>query len=202
MAEYGSYAQQRPKLIAGARCLDFLNTTEDGRTERLTGYSEFAIWSRAAGLIDARGERRLLALAAKQPPAAARALGLVLEARQALTDLLAGPVRRRTPAMRVINRILAQDRFVLQLEFGTAGVREHWAPDCPELRRPLFVLLREAVALVSSPVRPQIHHCANDDCRWFFVDTSRNQSRRWCEMETCGNQAKARAHYRRQRASG
>ena len=201
MVKYSSYALQRPKLIAGARCLDFLNTTEDGQTERLTSYSEFVIWSRAAGLIDAAGERRLLALAAKQPQAAGKALGLVLEARGALSDLLAGPERRRTPAMRMINGILAQDRFVLQLESGKAGVRECWAPDCPELRQPLFVLLREAAALLSSPVRPHIHHCANDDCRWFFVDTSRNQSRRWCEMETCGNQAKARAHYRRQRAS-
>src|SRR5262245_48364710 len=201
MAEYGSYAVHRPKLIAGARCLDFLNTTEEGRTERLTSYSEFVLWSGAAGLVDAAGERRLLALAEKQPGAAAKALGLILEARGALTDLLAAPERRRAPAMKVINRILAQDRFVLQLESGKTGVRESWAPDCPALRQPLFVLLREAAALLSSPVRPHIHHCANDDCRWFFVDTSRNQSRRWCEMGTCGNQAKARAHYRRQRAS-
>jgi predicted RNA-binding Zn ribbon-like protein len=201
MAEYGSYARQRPKLIAGARCLDFLNTTEDGLTERLTRYGEFVLWSRAAGLIDAAGERRLLALAARQPQAAAKALGLVLEARAALTALLAGPKRRRTRAMRVVNEILAQDRFLLQLESGKAGFRECWAPDCPELLQPLFILLREAAALVSSPVRPQIHHCANDDCRWFFVDTSRNQSRRWCEMETCGNQAKARAHYRRRRGA-
>jgi len=196
--EYASYALARPKLIAGARCLDFLNTVEDGRSERLTGYSEFVIWSKAAGLVDSAGQRRLLALAAKRPPDAAKALAVVLEARQALTDLLDGPVQRRTPAMRVINGILAQDRFVLRLESGGAGFREHWAPDCPELWEPLFMLLREAAALLSSPARVRIHYCAGDDCGWFFLDTSRNQSRRWCQMETCGNKAKARAHYRRQ----
>ena len=132
---------------------------------------------------------------------AAKTLRVVLKAREALTDLLAGPERQQTPAMRVVNEILAQDRFVLQLESGKGEFRERWEPNCPELLRPLLILLREAAALMSSPVLPHIHHCANDECRWFFVDTSRNQSRRWCEMETCGNQAKVRAHYRRQRAS-
>ncbi len=81
MRNYGSYAQAPPKFIAGARCLDFLNTTEDGGVERLTSYAEFVIWSKAAGLIDAAGQRRLLALAAKQPRAAAKTLALVLKAR-------------------------------------------------------------------------------------------------------------------------
>lgn len=202
MRKYGSYAQAPPKLIAGARCLDFLNTTEDARVERLTRYSEFVIWSKAAGLIDAAGQRRLLASANKQPQAAAKALALVLKAREALTDLFGGPAPRRTPAMAVINGILARDRFVLQLEPGKAAFREHWAPDGPELRQPLLILLREAIMLLSSPVQPQIHYCASDECRWFFLDTSRNQSRRWCQMETCGNKAKARAHYHRHGTGG
>lgn len=202
MREYGSYAQALPKFIAGARCLDFLNTTEDARVERLTSYSEFVIWSKAAGLVDAARQRRLLALAAKQPRAAAKALAAVLEAREALADLFGGSVPRQTPARAAINGILARDRFVLQLEPGKAEFREHWAPDGPELRQPLLILLREAAALLSSPVRAHIHCCAGDNCGWFFLDTSRNQSRRWCEMETCGNKAKARAHYRRHRTSG
>ncbi len=200
MRDYGSYAQAPPKFIAGARCLDFLNTTEDGGVERLTSYAEFVVWSKAAGLIDAAGQRRLLASAAKQPRAAAKALALVLEARAALADLFRGSAPERTRAMAAINEVLTQDRFVMQLESGKSGFCHHWKPDGPALRQPLLILLREAAVLLSSPARAQIHHCAGDDCGWFFLDTSRNQSRRWCEMETCGNKAKARAHYHRQRA--
>ena len=199
MRTYASYAQAPPKFIAGARCLDFLNTTEDDRMERLTSYSEFVFWSKAAGLIDSAGQRRLLALAAKQPHAAAKALALVLAARAALADLFTGSAPQRTRAMAAINEVLAQDRFVMQLESGKSGLRQHWKPDSPELRQSLLTLLREAAVLLSSPARAQIHHCAGDDCGWLFLDTSRNQSRRWCEMETCGNKAKARAHYHRQR---
>lgn len=32
-------------------------------------------------------------------------------------------------------------------------------------------------------------------CRWLFLDKSKNQSRRWCDMKVCGNRAKARTHY-------
>src|SRR5262245_60638014 len=161
MAEYGSYAQQRPKLIAGARCLDFLNTMEENRTERLTSYSEFAIWSKVAGLVDAAGQERLLVLAAKGPQAAAKALALVREARDALTNLIAGTAPRQK-ALAAINGILARYRFVLRIECQKAGFHEHWEPERPELLQPLLILLREAAVLLSSSAQAHIHYCAND----------------------------------------
>ncbi|MGQ0839364.1 CGNR zinc finger domain-containing protein [Actinokineospora sp.] len=35
--------------------------------------------------------------------------------------------------------------------------------------------------------------CPADDCLWAFFDRSRNRSRTWCSMQTCGNREKARA---------
>jgi len=40
--------------------------------------------------------------------------------------------------------------------------------------------------------------CAADDCAWVFLDTSKNHSRRWCDMKACGNRAKARRFNARQ----
>src|SRR5262249_59673789 len=36
-------------------------------------------------------------------------------------------------------------------------------------------------------------------CGWFFLDRSKNGSRRWCSMAMCGGSAKARRYYRRRR---
>ncbi|HEV2391667.1 MAG TPA: CGNR zinc finger domain-containing protein [Verrucomicrobiae bacterium] len=36
--------------------------------------------------------------------------------------------------------------------------------------------------------------CQGDTCGWLFVDSSKNHSRRWCDMRDCGNRAKARRH--------
>ena len=39
----------------------------------------------------------------------------------------------------------------------------------------------------------------SDGCGWLFLDQTRNHSRRWCSMATCGNKHKARRHYARVR---
>jgi len=40
----------------------------------------------------------------------------------------------------------------------------------------------------------RIKACRADDCRWAYVDHSRNRSRQWCDMSVCGNRAKARRY--------
>ncbi|HEY8635673.1 MAG TPA: CGNR zinc finger domain-containing protein, partial [Candidatus Limnocylindrales bacterium] len=44
--------------------------------------------------------------------------------------------------------------------------------------------------------------CASPTCDWIFYDGSRTSRRRWCDMATCGNRAKAARHRARERASG
>jgi predicted RNA-binding Zn ribbon-like protein len=46
---------------------------------------------------------------------------------------------------------------------------------------------------------PRLKVCAEDTCRWAFYDSSKNRSRTWCSMASCGNRAKSRT-YRRRRA--
>ncbi len=58
-------------------------------------------------------------------------------------------------------------------------------------------LARSALALLERTVQPRIRICPN--CRWLFLDRSRNGSRLWCDMAVCGNRAKAQRHYRRRR---
>ncbi|MEK1887473.1 MAG: CGNR zinc finger domain-containing protein [Phyllobacterium sp.] len=41
----------------------------------------------------------------------------------------------------------------------------------------------------------RIKICPN--CHWLYFDESRNRSRRWCDMNVCGNRAKARRYYDR-----
>jgi predicted RNA-binding Zn ribbon-like protein len=36
-------------------------------------------------------------------------------------------------------------------------------------------------------------------CRWLYLDNSKNKSRQWCDMKVCGNRAKVRAFYTRQK---
>jgi predicted RNA-binding Zn ribbon-like protein len=62
----------------------------------------------------------------------------------------------------------------------------------------LWPIAREAANLLTSKDIKRMGECADDrGCGYLFFDTSRNHSRRWCSMESCGNRAKAQRHYQR-----
>jgi predicted RNA-binding Zn ribbon-like protein len=47
-----------------------------------------------------------------------------------------------------------------------------------------------------------IRQCADvRGCGVLFLDRTRNRSRRWCSMKSCGNRAKAQRHYTPQHAT-
>ena len=58
-------------------------------------------------------------------------------------------------------------------------------------------IVRSAVELLTSKDVSWLRICAAQDCDWLFIDASRNRSRRWCDMSTCGNRAKARRYHER-----
>jgi predicted RNA-binding Zn ribbon-like protein len=74
------------------------------------------------------------------------------------------------------------------------------------LKRPaidvlLAPVLWSAGDLMVSTGANRVRCCANDECLWLFIDESKTNSRRWCDMGSCGNRAKARRHYARSRLS-
>jgi len=48
--------------------------------------------------------------------------------------------------------------------------------------------------------RDRLRRCENAECGWLFIDRSRNRSRQWCDMGTCGSRAKMARYRRRRRA--
>jgi hypothetical protein len=61
------------------------------------------------------------------------------------------------------------------------------------------VTARGLVELI--PQRDRLAFCVNPACRWLFVDESRNHSRQWCSMGSCGSRAKM-ARYRSRKRGG
>jgi predicted RNA-binding Zn ribbon-like protein len=80
------------------------------------------------------------------------------------------------------------------------GLAWDWACAEDALDRVLWPVVHDAAGLLTSQELKRVKKCADERCGWLFFDTSRNHSRRWCSMESCGNRAKARRHYERQRA--
>jgi predicted RNA-binding Zn ribbon-like protein len=79
---------------------------------------------------------------------------------------------------------------------GYAWQTEEAMPSTTTLLAPV---LWSAGDLLTRPEVRRVRQCANDRCRWLFLDDSKNGSRRWCSMSMCGNRAKAHRHYLRTR---
>ncbi len=57
---------------------------------------------------------------------------------------------------------------------------------------PLWLLAQSVSDILVAPDAARVKTCAVDTCRWLFLDTSKNHTRRWCNMKVCGNRVKAR----------
>jgi predicted RNA-binding Zn ribbon-like protein len=59
-----------------------------------------------------------------------------------------------------------------------------------------------ALATLGQADLTRVKRCEGEKCGWLFFDTTKNKSRRWCEMEICGNRAKQKRHGARLRGGG
>jgi predicted RNA-binding Zn ribbon-like protein len=101
------------------------------------------------------------------------------------------------------HRPSALDTLTLRLDLrGTPTLRAdtpHGSSD--DLARDIGAAT--VAALLRSMARPgwpRVKACRGEDCRWVYVDRSRNTSRRWCDMANCGNRAKLATFRSRHRA--
>lgn len=91
---------------------------------------------------------------------------------------------------------------LVQRKIVHANGRYSWKWDDQQgAERILWPIAQAAADLLTSEQLEKVRECEASDCAWLFLDTSRNHSRRWCDMSVCGNREKARRHYQRQHSS-
>lgn len=183
--------------VGGHAGLDLVNTEAVGpdgeRLELVARWEDLVDWAAAAGLIDAELTRRCRNLA---HPRAGDVVGWFRRLRTALRAVLESPVEARATAGE-LDAVVAEVAITLRYAPGqTHAVAAATATGPDEsLRLALALVALDAAALDRSRVR----RCADRRCVLVYLDTTKNRSRRWCDMAVCGNRAKARAHYRRMR---
>ena len=194
-ARYGGHAHD----VDVETTFDFLNTLDhdDGfPRENLPTFDGAVTWFADRGLIHDEGAVRLRRDAISRPRVAARNLERVHAVRAALREVADSVVEHRAAkkdALTTVNLAL-HARQVIELAPSPDGVsvdhRHVGDPVDDSLARLSEALVSELTG--GDPDRIRI--CDNDTCRWIFYDTSRTGRRRWCDMATCGNRAKAARH--------
>lgn len=194
------------ELSGGALCLDFANTWgnhADRGSDGLREYGHVLAFARQTGSLDEGAAAGMSRVAAENPEAAGAALSFALELRRAVYRVFsAGAAGGDFPIDDVerINDVLGIALSNRRLERRGDGFEWGWLRVRGEdLRAPLWPVVESAALLMTSDDLDRVRECGGEDCNWLFIDRSRSKSRRWCSMQSCGNRAKARRYYRRQR---
>ncbi len=191
-------------LGAGRLCLDFANTANwhasANPVEMLNSYADLVSFSRQAGVVNADQADRLLREAARRPADADAARARAIMLREAIYRVFSALAAESAPAaddLALLNAALPEALARLRITAVVDGFTWAWRDDPDALDQMLGPILWSAGELLTSDELSRVRKCADDNCGWLFVDTSRNRSRRWCSMESCGNRAKARRFYTR-----
>ena len=196
-------------LTGGLLCLDFANTVDD-RTEihpqeLLNSYYDLVSWSEQAQVLTEREARGLLEKAARRPSEASRVLQRAVSIREVIFRIFKAVAEDAAP----------EDKDLVSLSAAIADAQNHaqivpvangfrwdcWVGKASDLDCMLWPVVRSAADFLTSDDLDIVRVCASDSCNWLFLDTSKNHSRRWCNMKSCGNREKARRFYVRKKSS-
>lgn len=198
------------KAAAFDRCgghpaLDFVNSLDNrfggkDQVEGLESFGDVVRFAREMGLLDSAQATQVLR--AVTPEAAARALRAGRALREALAETLYAVVDERPPpaaGLETLERYLrVADRHRALRWQPDAGERTAlvwcWRSNERKAELPVWAIALAARELMLSPDMKRLRACEVDTCRWLFLDTSRNHTRRWCKMKVCGNRVKARRY--------
>lgn len=182
------------QLLGGHPALDFVNTIHDWTVHEprdyLTAFPDALRFGAAAGVLSPSEARKLSALPVRQELRRLRELRSRLERilratvidRAPLATDLDALTRESVDAARAMRLRRAKHQLVREIETATAGIAVlRWR------------LVEAAIALLTSSRLNYLKTCPS--CGWFFLDMSKNRSRRWCSMAMCGSNAKARRYY-------
>jgi predicted RNA-binding Zn ribbon-like protein len=199
-------SDRRTFVFVGDRLwLDFVNTDDielGVRRDALRDFGTMLEWLAAVGVID--HDRRLAIMRrAEQQPAGASASLLdarrVRGALRALAEHGNSLVDARTEAVAEINRVLGRSAGTRRLELASDGTytRNFVAGGDAFAALMMPIVDDGADSLIAGELN-RVRSCSDPRCRRVFLDSTKNGRRRWCDMATCGNRAKAARHRARE----
>jgi predicted RNA-binding Zn ribbon-like protein len=191
-------AQRRDLGIELANTLMWRGSSPE---ETLHGPDDLLGWLASAKALPRAAVAGLRKWFAARPGDAAAVFDEAIELREIIYALLHSAASDSAPApgdLRRFNRALASAPVRESLERANGGFG--WRVEVrPAAAAMLAAALWSAADILAGADRARLRECANHRCLWLFLDDSKNRTRRWCSMQSCGNRAKAHRHYLRSR---
>jgi predicted RNA-binding Zn ribbon-like protein len=185
--------------------VSFANTLEFDRGEprdSLPDIDALLGWLSSRGLISRRARAAEAARLHRDPDEAERRLERFRHLRRLLHEVAREVTADGGPSseqVRDLNHILRHGLHYHQLVAEDGGSRYKVAQVGDRLDQARATIAGSFAHFLAEDSPSRLRVCANLGCRWVFVDRSPTGRRRWCDMRTCGNQAKVARHRARAR---
>jgi predicted RNA-binding Zn ribbon-like protein len=191
--------------MGGPVCLDFINTLDDRPSsepkELLKSYIDLARFGEDSGILAEEQVDRLFEKSMESREAADESLAAAIQLREAMYEVFWSLIRKKPVprgALYVVNQYAQEGARHMNVVATTKGFEWRFE-ESENFDAAWWPIARSAVELPASDQLPFVRACASKTCEWLFLDESKNHRRRWCDMTKCGNRAKARNFYTRQR---
>jgi predicted RNA-binding Zn ribbon-like protein len=193
-------------IIGNILFLDFVNTLKirDGRPyETLEDFKDFLGWATAVKLLEVREASEVFGRWAEQT----ETLEFMRKARQfreILRDSAEKLARQKEIGAQVVaavNENLRSPSGFTEIEKTGNVFEKRFRFDLDDPLKMLQPIAESFADFLCYGNFSLLRKCENSACVLYFYDTTKNHKRRWCSMKICGNQAKAAAFYRRNKAS-
>jgi predicted RNA-binding Zn ribbon-like protein len=187
----------------GWLCLDFANTVDwhasENPVDSLNEYADLVKWSADRGIISGDAKDVLLRKSEEKLVEAQAVVEKAREIREDLYRIFSDTVHGnpiKIADLKGFNKALASVLSHSRLAPYERGLRWDWDSSSDKLDSIIWPVVKSAVDLMTSEAVKRVGQCADEKgCGWLFWDSSRNRSRRWCDMKDCGNRAKVRRFY-------
>ena len=196
--------ESRFKTKTGWLCLDFANTVDwhagPNPEEKLSGYRDLVLWAKEVSIMSPATADALISEGENKPALAQETLNKAIELREAIYRILSSRSRGEASNandLSILNEAIATIMPNQKLSTNNGNFTWDWTVSAERLDSILWPVVWSTAELLTSEAMGRVGQCADDKCGWLFWDSSRNRTRRWCDMKDCGNRAKSRRHYRR-----
>lgn len=202
-------ASRAPRIafafVAERLWLDFVNTDGAHAGDSVGDFDGLVAWLETAIALDLERAQMMRRRAVQQPSGATAALVDARRVRAALRSLAErGSVtpQVRVDALAEINRVLGRSAGTRRLELrGDGTFARSFVPVGDAFAGLMIPIVESAADALILGELQRVRRCADPRCARVFFDGTKNAARRWCDMATCGNRAKAARHRARLKTS-
>jgi predicted RNA-binding Zn ribbon-like protein len=187
-------------LDGGCFCFDFTNTmhsrVDENTYDYINSYDNIMDWSERVKLLPKERLRELRRYADQNKKEAEQKLKDIIDKREVLYTVFSSIICNKISNGSVtekFNDTLSDSLSKLRLQMIKQKINIGWDENEIDLMEPLWAVYKNAFDIITSAPINRIKECKA--CGWLFLDKSKNNSRTWCNMQSCGSIEKSKRYY-------